>query len=98
MPFKAEISYIVEGPFAHNGNGIAVTNDRSRHGLGLYVEQGFPVGQRMKVFSPQLAEEPILAQVRWCSEVSNSLFRIGLMLFEPVGSINPPGSLRLSNQ
>jgi hypothetical protein len=84
-PFRAEISYVAEGPFSANENGIAVTNDRSRHGLGLYVEQGFPIGQRMKVFSPQIADEPILAQVRWCSEVSHCLFRIGLMLFEPVG-------------
>lgn len=84
-PFKAEISYVAEGPFSQNENGIAVTNDRSRHGLGLYVEQDFPVGQRIKVFSPQLGGEPILAQVRWCHEVSHSLFRVGLMLFEPVG-------------
>lgn len=80
IPFKASIRYMVEDPLPTDENGIAVTSDRSTRGLGLFVEQGFAVGQRMKIFSPQLSEEPLTAQVRWCNEISDSLFRIGLSL------------------
>jgi len=59
--------------------GSAVSVNISKGGLGIYSLSPFSVGQDLKLFCEQLRNTPINAQIRWCSKVSNDLYKVGIM-------------------
>jgi|Deesub1362A_J573_1020465.scaffolds.fasta_scaffold00087_14 hypothetical protein len=59
--------------------GIGLTTNISSRGLGLYTNSPLKIGESIKVFSTHLSDEPKIAEVKWCSQVSHAIFRAGLM-------------------
>jgi hypothetical protein len=55
-----------------------VTTNISGGGMCFYTIAGVSMGQEMKVFNETLFESPKTAFVRWCSKISESIFKIGL--------------------
>jgi hypothetical protein len=63
--------------------GAGVTSNISSGGLGFYSDNMLRTGQKLKVFSKSMSENPIKGVVRWCNKISDDMFKIGLM-FDPV--------------
>lgn len=59
---------------------LGLTTDMSQNGLGLYTNKPVEVGEGLKLYSKRLADKPVTAEVRWCSKVSDALYRVGLMM------------------
>jgi hypothetical protein len=60
------------------GSGSGVTTNLSRGGLCFYAYHHLGEGQEVNVHSHQIARSPLLAKVRWCERISNTLYRVGL--------------------
>jgi hypothetical protein len=75
-----EYSYpaAAEGENPRN-SGAAITSNLSDHGLGFYTNHSLDQGQALTLFSRHLAKQPLPAEVRWCQQVSDNIFRVGLM-------------------
>jgi hypothetical protein len=71
-------STVSNGRFARK-TGAAVTTNLSKGGLGLYTNQLFNTGQNLTINGRQISDDPMNAMVRWCSRVSESIYKIGLM-------------------
>ncbi len=59
--------------------GKGVTTNLSDGGLGFYTYMPFCIGQGMDLHIWQMSRKAIPATVRWCSKVSDSIFKVGLM-------------------
>ncbi|MEJ2183426.1 MAG: PilZ domain-containing protein [Nitrospirota bacterium] len=57
-----------------------LTTDISDGGLGLYTDRPLKRGQVVKVYSSEMDEAPLRAEVRWCTKYSESLYRVGARL------------------
>lgn len=71
-------SYIDEGRVVCS-LGSAVAVNLSEGGLGLLTDRPFERGQGLKLFIKQLSSEPITAQVQWCTKLSETVYKLGLM-------------------
>lgn len=55
-----------------------ITSNISKGGLSLYMNNPIGTGQDIKVFNNRIFEEPKIAFVRWCSKISDSIFKVGV--------------------
>jgi hypothetical protein len=80
-PCGVKVDYILHAPDCDKrdcGPWSNVTVDISYSGMGLYTDRNFTEGEKLKIFLRHLSNDPVLAEVRWCNVVSDSLYRIGL--------------------
>ena len=63
------------------------TTDISRAGLGLLADSPLREGQLVKIFLRHVFKEPILAEVRWCRQDMDALYKIGMRYLDapPMG-------------
>jgi hypothetical protein len=54
------------------------TEDISTGGLCLVIPQKFEVGKELLIFDERLSHKALPAKIRWCSEYSGNLYKIGL--------------------
>lgn len=57
-------------------SGLSV--NLSASGLGFYTDKALQQGQRLTLYSKKLKDFTIEAQVRWCSKLSDSIYRMGV--------------------
>lgn len=81
-PFATTVDYAYNR--AEHGNlvsrnAVGVTLNLSGQGLGIYSHEPLGKSQAVTVFSGQLHPEPIPAEVKWCEQVSNRIYKVGLM-------------------
>lgn len=58
---------------------VGIATNLSPWGLGFYTYAPLEHSQGVTLFCRQLHPEPIVAEARWCKQVSGKLFRAGLM-------------------
>lgn len=78
--FTITVKYSLAGNQSFNYHtDLGLTMDISDHGLGFYTNKSIDAGQAITLYSKRLSENPVDAEVRWCSQVSEALYRVGLM-------------------
>jgi hypothetical protein len=79
--FTVTVKYSLAGsPTADYHMDLGLTMDKSDHGLGFYTNKAIEAGRNVTLWSKRLSEAPVDAEVRWCYQVSEALFRAGLRL------------------
>ena len=82
--FTVTVEYAVQTPEAENkgcsSQGVGLTTNMSKHGLSLIMNCHMNEGQRISLHGDNLSNGRLTANVRWCSRVSDGLYRIGLRL------------------
>lgn len=58
---------------------VGITTNLSTRGLGFYTANPVKASQVVTLFNEQLFPEAVGAEARWCSQVSDSIFKVGLM-------------------
>jgi hypothetical protein len=77
--FTVTVKYAFAGSQTDNYHmDLGLTMDISDHGLGFYTNKAIGEGQGVTLWSKRLSETPVEAEVRWCSQVSEALYRVGL--------------------
>lgn len=77
--FTVTVKYSFAGSQADNYNmDLGLTMDISDHGLGFYTNKAISEGQGLTLWSKRISENPVDAEVRWCYQVSEALYRVGL--------------------
>jgi diguanylate cyclase (GGDEF)-like protein len=81
-PFAATVDYAynrAERGGLVSRNAVGVSLNLSGQGLGIYSHEPLGKSQAVTLFSGQLHPEPIPAEVKWCEQVSNRIYKVGLM-------------------
>jgi hypothetical protein len=65
------------------GSLKSFTTDISHGGLGIYSKCPAREGQLIKIFLKHVFKEPIVAEVRWCRQDMEDLYKIGLRYLSP---------------
>jgi len=73
---QTEIQYVIESQSDQFLKGILT--DISDAGLSLYVFQPLPEGLTIKIKS-DTRDSSKRAMVRWCSELGDNIYRVGIM-------------------
>jgi c-di-GMP-binding flagellar brake protein YcgR len=73
---QTEIQYVIESKTDQFLKGMLA--DISDAGLGLYVFQYLPIGQIIMIKSDK-RDLNKTAMVRWCRELGDNIYRIGVM-------------------
>lgn len=60
--------------------GTAVTSNISAAGIGFYADTTFALGQDVKVYGKRLNDNPLSAVVKWCNQVSDNVYKVGMMV------------------
>ena len=60
------------GPWAN------VTTDVSFSGMGLYSNHEIKKGQKLNIYLKHVSIDPIVGEVRWCTQLSPELFKLGV--------------------
>lgn len=71
-------SSVTEGKLTRK-TGAAVTSNLSKGGMSIYTNQVFNTGQNVTVYSRQIDDDPLNTMVRWCNQISDSIYKVGLM-------------------
>ena len=77
---------LVENDRLHCLTNEALTTNISERGLGLYTGTQLKRGQDIKVYSRTLSDRPIFALVKWCSKVSDNIFKVGVEFWNLPGN------------
>jgi diguanylate cyclase (GGDEF)-like protein len=72
-------------------SAVGVTLNLSGRGLGIYAHEPLEKSQSLTLFSGQLHPEPIPAEVKWCEQVSNRIYKVGLMFQRRLTGSSPAG-------
>ncbi len=81
--FTVTVEYSVQTPEAVDegcSKGVCLTTNMSKKGLGLIMDCHVDEGQSIAIYGDNLSGGPLTANVRWCSRVSDGIYRIGLRL------------------
>lgn len=68
----------VKDELLHGIRGMGVSSNLCGAGMGFYTDRGFSRGQCVMLYTPQVNQEPLCAEVRWCSPHSKGLYKIGV--------------------
>ena len=61
-----------------------LVNNMSSSGICAYVQEDFPEGAVVSVYSRNFSTKgPRVASVRWCSRLTDDLYKIGLFFNNP---------------
>lgn len=60
--------------------GAGLTTNISEGGLGFYTDHSLEAGQDLTLYSRQIGEQPLSAEVKWCTRLTASLYKVGVML------------------
>ncbi len=88
-PFAAAVDYTYsysEEDRLKCFTAVGITTNLSDHGLGFYTYAPVSSGQAVTVFSRQLSPEPLVTEARWCSKVSDTIFKVGLRFEKPLSA------------
>ncbi len=55
-----------------------VSTNLSTSGMGFYTEGALKRGHDLTLYSSKISLVPVNAKVRWCSKLSESLYRVGV--------------------
>lgn len=83
-------SFTLEYTYTPRDNGShgpktsrALTTNVSPGGIGIFTDRPLPAGDTISVFSRQIRDTEFGAEVRWCRRISDTLYRVGLLLDTP---------------
>jgi hypothetical protein len=62
-----------------NCKSSAITTNISPHGMGIYTDRPLSAGLHLSLKSGKVSDRTFSAEVRWCKQVSDVLYRVGLM-------------------
>ncbi len=63
-----------------NRNGQGLTTNISNNGIGLILTAPVEEGQHIALFGEKLANNSLTGSVRWCTKISDGIYRTGLRL------------------
>ena len=75
-----EYSLTSNDPDGECYKGVGQTTNISRSGLGMIMNCQVDEGQCVALYGSKLASGLITGQVKWCSRVSDGMYRVGLSL------------------
>jgi hypothetical protein len=80
--FTVTVEYSVPAndPDGDCSKGVGQTTNISKRGLGLILNCPVDEGQCMALYGSRLADGLMTGQVRWCSKLSDGIYRVGLSL------------------
>ncbi len=62
---------------SHQEKGLGISTNISPNGVGFLTNQPFSSGQDIKIYNKNISNSPLSVQVRWCSRLSSSLYKVG---------------------
>lgn len=68
----------VSDKFIRKGQGL--TTNISNNGIGLILTAPVEEGQRIALYGEKLTNNPLTGSVRWCTKISDGIYRTGLRL------------------
>ncbi len=81
--FTVTVEYAVQTPETEEqgcSKGVGLTTNMSKNGLSLIMNCHVDEGQCIALYGDNLSNGLLTANVRWCSRVSDGIYRIGLRL------------------
>lgn len=81
-PFAAAVNYAyayTENDSLRCNMSVGITTNLSTRGMSFYTATPVKASQVVTLFNRQLFPEAVGAEARWCLQVSDSIFKVGLM-------------------
>lgn len=81
-PFATAVNYAyayTENDILRSTTSVGITTNVSTRGLSFYTAAPVKASQVVTLYNRQIFPEAVGAEARWCSQVSDSIFKVGLM-------------------
>jgi len=81
--FTVTVEFVLSGVSAAETDclkGYGLTTNKSSSGIGLITNCPADMGQRLVLSGAKLPNQLLTGSVRWCSRISEGIYRIGLRL------------------